>query len=272
VLNGLVTAFRTLTILPVPGKDAEKLSGALPWFPVVGAAMGLGLYALAFLAGYLPGAVTGPALGAAVLLAAGCFLTRGLHLDGLADWADGFGGSFEREKTLSIMKDPRVGAFGVIALIVVLIAKWSAFFCLINCNMAAWVVTALIVSRAAQVELAATLPYARAEGGTAGAFVDGARGKHRLIAWGLALLLTLLCCGPAAPAALLVAGLLALALRAWFKKRLGGVTGDLLGAASEIIETSVLILAAAGGPLLASVTGWWWIVELLRTCLKNITA
>ncbi len=268
-MRGLVTAFRTLTILPVPGKDAEKLSGALPWFPVVGLAMGLGLYALALLAGLLPGGVTGPVLGAAVLVAAGCFLTRGLHLDGLADFADGFGGAFEREKTLSIMKDPRVGAFGVIALVVVLIAKWSAFFCLIDSNMAAWVIAALIASRTAQVELAATLPYARAEGGTAGAFVAGARGRHRLIAWGGALLLALLCCGPAGPAALLVAGLLALALRAWFNKRLGGVTGDLLGAASEIIETSVLVLTAAGGTLLASITGWRWVVELLRTFLKG---
>jgi len=268
MLSGLVTAFRTLTILPVPGRNAEKLSSALPWFPLVGVLPGLLLYVPAVLLRLMPLWTVQPALIAAIVLAGNCFLTRGLHLDGLADFADGFGGGRDKEKTLSIMKDPRVGAFGVIALIVVLIGKWSAYFALARCNSLSWIIAALAVSRAVQVHLAVSLPYARAEGGTAGPFVDGATGTHRALAWGLAALLCIAFCGPVGAVLIVPALLAALLLGFWFRARVGGVTGDLLGAASELTETGLLVLVALGGRFLAAFTGWVWLVKALYCAVR----
>ncbi len=264
MLRGLVTAVRTLTILPVPGRNSERLASALSWFPLVGMLLGVLLYVPALFLRLMPLWTVHPALIAAILLAGNCFLTRGLHLDGLGDFADGFGGGREKDRTLSIMKDPRVGAFGVIALIVVLIGKWSAYLALAGCSALSWIVAALAVSRAVQVHLAVSLPYARAEGGTASPFVDGATGLQRALAWGLAALICIAFCGPVGPVILIPALLAALLLGIWFRARVDGITGDLLGAASELTETGLLVLTALGGKFLADFTGWMWVLSALQ--------
>jgi len=254
MLRGLVTALRTLTILPVPGRDAQDLAAALPWFPLVGGLIGAALYGLVLACGQLPGGWPAGAALAAVL--GGIILTRGLHLDGLADWADGFGGGRDRESTLRIMKDPSVGAFGTLALVGVLLAKWAAVARLAESGAAVWMVAACVISRTAQVDLAVMLPYARAEGGTAAAFVLGARSGHRLAALGLALALGLAAVGPWAAAALAAGVILDLAFGLWCCRRVGGVTGDLLGAASELVETAILVACAAPGTRMLEITGW----------------
>ena len=109
MLRELITAIRTLSILPVPGKGTEDLSSALSWFPVVGALLGGLLYLLALIASSVTDG-RWPEGVAAILLLAAVVLTRGLHLDGLADWADAFGGGQDRDHTLAIMKDPGTGA------------------------------------------------------------------------------------------------------------------------------------------------------------------
>jgi len=267
--GGMTTAFRTLSILPLPGKAAGQDTGSgsmaasLPWFPCVGLVIGAGLYGLAALAGLLPWGAW-PSGAAFVVVAAGVFLTRGLHLDGLADAADAFGSLASRERMLSIMKDSRVGTFGVLAVVMVLGAKWIAVARLVESGMAVWIVAACVVSRAAQVELAAALPYARAEGGTARGFIEGARGIHRVAAWTLALAIVSAACGPAGGAAL-AGGWLLTRLLAWrFNNVLGGVTGDLLGATSELVETAVLFACAAAGAHLAAWTGWGFVLAILR--------
>jgi adenosylcobinamide-GDP ribazoletransferase len=262
-VRGLIGAIRTLTIIPLPGRNPERLASALPWFPVVGALLGLLLWAAVLLLGLLPAAPDNGPVIAAMLLAGSCFLTRGLHLDGLADFADGFGGGRHRDRTLEIMKDSHVGAFGVIALIVVLIAKWSAFMVLLDCRMVSWTIAAMAASRAVQVHLAVRLPYARAEGGTAEPFVREASAASLPVAWMLAAALPVIACGPLgfwlAPPGLLLATLLGL----WFRARVGGATGDLLGAAGELTETALLVSAALGGRLLAAFTGWTWLWSAL---------
>ena len=119
---------RTLTVLPVPGRDAGNMASSLPWFPVVGLILGWILCGLAHAAQYVVDMV-GPIFApdtwypstpwhggvAALLLIGGVVLTRGLHLDGLADWADGFWGGHDRDTVLRIMKDSHTGAFGNIA-------------------------------------------------------------------------------------------------------------------------------------------------------------
>jgi len=264
--GGLTTAFRTLTILPLPGEAGDARSGmaaALPWFPCVGLVLGAGLYGLTMLAGLVPGPVW--AGGTAVLVVAcGVFLTRAFHLDGLADAADAWGSLASREKMLSIMKDSRVGTFGVLAIVVALAAKWIAVARLVESGTAVWIVAACVVSRTAQVELACALPYSREGGGTAEGFVKGARLSHRLSAWLLAVLMTVAALGPAGAVVLLAGWAVARALGWHFMKMVGGVTGDLLGAASEIVETVVLFACAAAGARLASWTGWGVVLDMLR--------
>lgn len=251
MFQGLVTALRTLTVLPVPGRDARDLARALSWFPLVGCLLGLMLWGLALALDFATG---GWPAGAAVMSVAGsAFLTRGFHLDGLADWADGFGGGRDKERTLAIMKDPHMGAFGVMALVLVLMAKWVACARLVETGLISWIVPAYIVSRAAVAELAVCLPYARAEGGTAGPFVDKALPVHRFEALASALLLVMIFKGLAGAVILFLGWVICRLFGLWFLKRVGGVTGDLLGACCELVETGGLIACAAGGNLLAQI-------------------
>jgi adenosylcobinamide-GDP ribazoletransferase len=230
------------------------MSDALPWFPLVGCVLGAILYGLARAGSLLLG--DWPEGLAALVLAGSVLLTRGFHLDGLADWADGFGGGRDRAQTLAIMKDSKVGVFGMVALILVLLTKWVAFARLVDVGSLHWIVSACIVSRTTMVQLAVRLPYCRPEGGTARPFVNEARFCHLAWALLLSLLLLLLISGPAG-VVVLIGGLIGCRfLRLWFHRRIGGVTGDLLGASSEIIETGLLFTCATTGQWLAEFTSW----------------
>lgn len=244
--RGFVTAVRTLSVLPVPGRDADNNASALPWFPLVGCLLGLVVYGISVLCGAFPGGPW-PEGTAALLVLVGIVLTRGLHLDGLSDWADGFWASRDRDRILEIMKDSAVGTFGTLALIIVLMIKWVSLARLITSDRAVWIVAAYIVSRTIQVDLAATSLYARPGGGTAAGFVDGARFRHRAVSLVLAVILLAAVCGPTGIAALVPAWLIGRALGMWSRKRIGGTTGDVLGAASELAETVILFVCASMG-------------------------
>ena len=239
------------------------MAASLPWFPCVGLVLGAALYGLTLLAGLSPWGAW-PQGAAFVVVAGGVFLTRGLHLDGLADAADAWGSLASREKMLSIMKDSRVGTFGVLALVLILGAKWVAIARLVESGTAVWIVAAYVISRTAQVELAVALPYARAEGGTARGFIKDARGVHRLVAWALALVIVAVVCGPVGAGALVGGWLVARALAWRFMKMLGGVTGDILGATSELVETAILLACAAAGSHLVAHTGWASVMDAIR--------
>lgn len=176
------------------------------------------------------------------------WITRGLHVDGLADVTDAFGGGRTRERRLEIMKDPHTGAFGVMAIVADLLLKAAALAQLAALNQWALVVVPFIVSRTGQVLLAVSLPYARTEGGKAGGFIEEARPLHFI----LALVASLACCLAAAGLTgfvLLLQGLaLIVLLRFWMKHHFGGVTGDLLGTSNEIVETGLLAFLALISP------------------------
>lgn len=252
--KGFVSAMRTLSAIPIPGRDAEKMTASLPWFPVVGAVLGGILYGMWWLlhASGLGGWSEGTAL---VLVAAAAVLTRGLHLDGLADAADGLFSMTGRTRTLEIMKDPRVGTFGVLCLMLTLGLKWVALKRLVEHEWVIWMVPVSVVSRAVMVELAVSLPYARIEGGTGAPFVRDAGTRHRVLGWMIAAILV----APAGPLAFLTPALGYIAAKILgriYTRRLGGVTGDLLGAASEIVEIALLLFGAS---LVATLedTAWW---------------
>jgi adenosylcobinamide-GDP ribazoletransferase len=230
------------------------MTASLPWFPVVGALLGAILYGLwrllhaAGLGGWPEGTAFGLVLAAAVL-------TRGLHLDGLADAADGLFSMTGKARTLEIMKDSRIGTFGVLALLMTIGLKWIAIKRLVALEWVTWMIPVFVVSRVVMVELSASLPYARKETGTGAPFVEGAGPRHKLTAWLIAVILVAPV-GPPAFLAAVIGFVAAKLLGRIYLRRLGGVTGDLLGAACEITETLLLFIGASLAERLQVVAGW----------------
>jgi adenosylcobinamide-GDP ribazoletransferase len=213
-----------LTRLPVSG-GALSARSAL-WFPLVGAAVGAAVGGtVVALAEVLP-----PMLAAVLAVALELALTGALHVDGLADSADGLGGR-DRERALAIMRDHALGAYGASALVIVLLAKTVA---LAEQGEVLAVIAAYGVSRAAALPLAASLPYARPAG--AGQALD--RLPPAIAVAGAALAAVVAVPAPET----LAAGALVVAAVWWLaRRRLGGVTGDVLGAAIELTATAALI-------------------------------
>ena len=219
--------------------DADDVARGAWLFPVVGAAVGGAAGLLADLtAGRLPPlAAGGLAVGVAALL------TGALHLDALADTADALGAQ-SRERALEIMRDHAIGAFGAVALVVVLLLDAALIGTLAETDDAALVgVAAGAAGRAAMLPLAFTLPYARSTGGQ-GKLLAGIGGLTLVLGLALALALVL----PAGVAGLWGAGaaaVAALGVGLLARARFGGMTGDVLGAAAKLAETAALIAAAA---------------------------
>ncbi len=243
MLSGLVTALRTLTVLPVPGRESDTFSHSLYWFPVVGLLLGLVEGAI----GYCGFRLGWNELSAALVLLGGIALSRGMHADGLADMADGFWGGKTKEAALRIMKDPSVGSFGAIALSATMLLKWVALLKLVGFGAFEFIAAGVLLARQVQVLLASALTYARSEGGTAQAFVSGAGALHIVVTSLLTLLflVSLLHADLYALVTVVSAALLGALLTGWLSwRKIGGVTGDVLGAGSEITELFVWIAAA----------------------------
>jgi len=247
MLCGFITAMRTLTILPMPGKDAERVANALYYFPLVGALIG----ALVTLAAWLLGSVLAWPVGAGV---AGVFvsawITRGLHLDGLSDTVDGFYGATARERRLEIMKDHHASAFGAVAIVLVLLIKSAALAQLAIYGQWVWIPVPFILARLIQVILAVTLPYARNEGGKAEAFVKQAGASHFIVASTGTLVLCGLLIQLSGLALFVFTFIIGYFLAKWMKRVFGGVTGDLLGLSNELVECFLLFAIAAIMPCL----------------------
>lgn len=260
-LRGLTTAIRTLSSIPVPGRDASEMASALPYFPLVGAFIGSILVGISHLFSFIH-LVDWPGGAAFLLLVVSIALTRGIHLDGLADTADGFFSMTDRERTLAIMKDSRVGTFGVLAIVTILGLKWLALSRLISHHATIWILPAAVGSRTIMASLAVLLPYARKEGGCGAPFVKGARSIHLWITWILAILCHLPL-GPLVPIMLFITLTSLVVLRWIYSRRIGGITGDLLGAASEITETAILFVSAALIPqstIIHTIKAYSWLV------------
>jgi adenosylcobinamide-GDP ribazoletransferase len=228
-----------LGFLTVVGGAAPPDRRATAWFGVVGAAVGLAVGAVWWAAGEL----WPPVLAAVLAVTADAVLTGMLHLDGLADTADGLLPPVDRARRLAIMAAPDVGAFGLIVLVLVVATRIGALAAL---EPDLPLVTGLwAASRAAMGITLAVIPYARSEGGIASGFA-GPISALAAVTLAAALACVVLAVGgvpglvTAAAAAAGFAGVIGLAIR-----RLGGYTGDVLGAAGVIAETVGLLVAAA---------------------------
>jgi adenosylcobinamide-GDP ribazoletransferase len=224
-------ALSFLSRLPAGGGPLSPR--AAPWFPLVGALLG------AIVAGVAVGLepLLPALLAATVAVAVEVVLTGALHVDGLADSADGLAGR-DRERALAIMRDHAIGAYGASALVLDLLAKTAALATLAERGDVLPVVAAFAVSRAAALPLAAALPYARTEG--AGSALDR---LPPVVAAG-AVALAAVAAVPA-PATLAAGALVVVAIWLLARRSLGGVTGDVMGAAIELTATTALIAAVA---------------------------
>jgi adenosylcobinamide-GDP ribazoletransferase len=231
-MNRLFAALRFLTVLPLPGTRgtaSEDLARSVPFFPVIGVALGIAAAAVAFVTGReAPSMVTAAITVIAVAAFSGC-----LHLDGLSDTADGFLSARPRERILEIMKDSRVGVMGVVALIFVLLLKFAALASLSRGAMWRTALLMPIAGRAAIVFQMTLLPYVRPEGLGS---VFQVRRLHALWAAAVLLIVGFGALGPmgviAAGAALIATWVFAL----YCRRKIGGATGDTYGASCEIAE------------------------------------
>ena len=279
LLRSIAAAFSFLTRLPVPSRAigegdvaATSLGRSVVWFPLVGAAIGGVQAAVAWLlGGHLP-----PALIAVTLVTISAVLTGGLHLDGVADTFDAWGGGRgDRARMLEIMRDSRIGAHGAVALVLLLAAKIAAVANLLPHTEllprfdrltygdpfqrgALWpLLAAPVLARWAAVPLLVFFRYARADG-LGSPFRAHARPAHvaGATAVALAAAVAIVAATPSADvstaigiAAASALGV-ALALAGLLDRRLDGLTGDVSGAAIELAEVAVLVAATVtSGPV-----------------------
>jgi adenosylcobinamide-GDP ribazoletransferase len=238
-------ALQFLSSLPIrlPGMPApEQLGRSLLFYPLVGLLFGVILWALNLL---LSGAPL--LLHAALLLTVWVLLSGALHLDGLADSADAWLGGFgDRERTLTIMKDPRSGPIAVVTLALVLLLKFTALVALIEQQQGLALIIVPLIGRAALLAVFLTTPYVR-PGGLGQALADHLPRKAGWRVLAFSALGCLLIAGFQAIVALVVAFGMFVWLRQVMMRRLGGTTGDTAGALLELLEMAVLVgLVLAG--------------------------
>jgi adenosylcobinamide-GDP ribazoletransferase len=232
-------ALRFLTRLPVPdpvSPSPEALGYSVVNYPLVGLLVGTILVGLVML---LPG--VGPALRAALVLSAWVWLTGGLHLDGLGDSADAWvGGHGDRERSLAILKDPYSGPIAVAAIVLVLLLKFAAVTELIGIDSRAPLWLAPAFARGLVPAFLLSTPYVRNRG-LASPLLENLPRRAALAAVVFTSLGLVIVLGPLV---LLLGMGVAWLLRAMMMRRLGGCTGDTLGASIEIAETVVLVASA----------------------------
>lgn len=233
---GLLTRFPVHHARP---RDDDLAAAAL-LFPLVGAALGALVGGAATLLATLLPALLAGALAVGLELA----LTGALHADGLADSADGLAGR-DRDQTLAIMRDHSLGTYGGSALALTLLAKAAAIGALAEAGAVLPVLAALAVSRAAPLPLAAALPYARPGAGSGRLLAGRIGGRRALAGVALAAAVALAAVGVAGLALLACLAVATAVVGVLARRHLGGVTGDVMGAAVEL--TSVLALVVATG-------------------------
>lgn len=240
-VKGLLAAARYLTAVPLgngasPGLATHRVAA---WFPVVG----LGIGAVLALTDRLAAAVFPPLVGAVLTVTVWKLITGGLHLDGLADCLDSLAG-YDRRQRLEIMDDSRIGAFAALGLILFLFLETAAAAELGSAG--GWRVLLVVpaIGRATPALLARSFPPARTAG-------QGATFQASLGAWdvpaalGGAAVIAALVLGWVGLLALAVATLAALSAGRFFSARLGGITGDVLGAGVEFAELAALLTMVA---------------------------
>jgi len=239
-MRSLLDAAGFLTRLPVATRelDDRQMARAVPWFPAVGALVGL-----VVAGGYAAAHLVLPAPVAAVLaITAGILLTGGFHEDGLADAADATGAWTVADRR-RILDDPRHGTYGVLAIVLSVTIRVLALAALAPAVASGALIAAHSLGRTAAVALMAAGPVAG--NGLGASYARHLRRRHVVVAIATGSALAVAGFGVWAGPAVVAAAAAVVGVRRWARRSLGGVTGDVLGACEQITETAVLLLAAA---------------------------
>ena len=246
LMDDILSAFGLLTRLPLPlpgrgSHEASNLSRSVWAYPLVGAGVGA-LSALVWFAAQLAG--LGLGLSAGLALTSQILITGALHEDGLADFADGLGGGSDVPEKLAIMRDSRIGTFGVIALVMVLGLRWGGIAGLALHTVLAGLVCSAALGRLGIVALLALLGPARDDG--LGALVANPPRRSVMAAFvlGVGLVMAHLPVITASLALLAFAAVVGI-VAVLAKRQIGGYTGDVLGAGEQLAQTGVLLVLAA---------------------------
>ncbi|MCF8034379.1 MAG: adenosylcobinamide-GDP ribazoletransferase [Desulfarculaceae bacterium] len=245
-MTSFILALQFLTVATVNSglrAGPGDLARSRAWHGVVGGLLGLVLALAAWLLGlWLP-----PLVLAGVLVLLWGALTRFLHYDGVADTADALVHTTSRERALEIMKDTRLGSFGVAAIAAVMLVKFGALASLGGAALWGGLMAAPALGRGLEAVLSSLLPAARPGVGLGAAVAQGGELWPGLAGGASALIIAILALGAAGAWAALGVLALGLVLGLWFRRRIGGVTGDTLGAAIECGElVSLIVLASIG--------------------------
>lgn len=254
-MSGFRVALSFLTRVPAAAAsdDDGDVGRSIPWFPVIGALIGAAVAAVyALCAEFLP-----QVLASSLALGFGMLLTGGFHEDGLGDTADAFGGGWTRDDRLSIMKDSRQGTFGVLAITMSVLIRVVALAALSPAVALAVLPTAHAFGRAGSMWLLTLIPTASADG-LGARYAEVASRRRAAVGSGAALLvgaaLTGVWAGAFAVACIVAIG----AIGSLSVQKIGGVTGDVAGAAEQLSEMAVLVVAAAVVTNSAHSPALWW--------------
>lgn len=241
MMKALISAIQFLTILPI-GKHGEfDAKGMIPYFPVVGLILGSFVSIFDHVISKLwPDPVV--ALLDVVFLA---IVTGALHLDGLGDTADGLYGNWPREKALTIMKDSRVGVMGLVAIVMGLSIKWGGILSL-DAHRSLLLIIVPAYSRGGMIFGVRFLEYGRPDGGTGHALFEETLRPSAFLGLILPVGLTYFLGWNGVWLIFIFAGLTAMIL-SFYKSRIGCITGDMLGAMAEILESLLFLLVCIGG-------------------------
>jgi len=240
--DDVIASLGLLTRLPLPARPISDRGGKSAWaYPLAGLAVGLcGAVALILANAFGLSAGFAAALG----LTATIMTSGAMHEDGLADSADGLWGGWEKARRLEIMKDSRIGTYGVLALVLSVLARWSLLVVAIQAGAGtSALLAAAMISRAPMVALTVWLPNARGEGLSHS--VGRSDALPAALAAALAFVAAIALIGPAAAPALIMAFLAVAGVGLVAKAKIGGQTGDILGASQQLAEIAALAVIVA---------------------------
>jgi adenosylcobinamide-GDP ribazoletransferase len=239
VVQGILSAVQFLTIIPCPSRHSFNARAALPYFPICGLAIGMVVVVVDALASLVwPTPVV--AMIDVITLAV---ISGALHLDGLADTADGLYGQREPDKALSIMKDSRVGAMGLVVVLCCMGLKWGSVANLTT-HYKVWLFIVPAYARASVLFGTKALPYGRPNGGTGHSFFDPPLRIRDF--WSLGLLALISLFTSWGVVALNIGFVvIVLGMLWWYRRKINCITGDMLGALIEVTETGLFLVAAS---------------------------
>jgi adenosylcobinamide-GDP ribazoletransferase len=246
-VRDFLVAIRFLTIIPLPGaalSPDQTIARSMAYYSLVGLGIGLILVLARHLfAVFLPHTVV-----AILLVIVLTLLTGALHLDGFSDTIDGLRSGTSREERLRIMRDSRIGAFGVVGLTCLLILKFALLSGISEGLLDRSLVLMATIGRWSMVQVCCFSAYARSDGGLAKPFAEGAGTRELLVTSAVTVAVAVVLLGLKGVVIVGLNALLNQGVKRYFHGKLGGITGDILGATNEVSEVLCLILISIPVP------------------------